>query len=344
MRIAVVTGEPSGRLYAGLVEEALATAASDTEIIRLEAAERRDTVLGFIEGIRSAPRLTRRLSAVRRHIAGIDPDLVLLAGFSNFNLPLGRACRRAGLPVAFLAPPQLWAWGSWRCALLRRAADLVICLFPFEADWLRRHGVRATFTGNPLAEAVRTSESRSAHPAWARTLERAGLRPDERYIVFLPGSRPSELAHHNRLFDTVKMHGYRSIRLAPASPLAPCRYDLLAHAEAGVVVSGTATLEAALLGLPQVACYHLGGPTRLLARLLVRTRRFALPNILLRRDAVPELLEPTSNAISRALRKLLSDPGCRSRARQDARELSGLLGPPGAAGRIARLLLDLTGL
>ncbi|HDQ99495.1 MAG TPA: hypothetical protein ENN51_04330, partial [candidate division WOR-3 bacterium] len=272
MRITVVTGEPSGRLYAGLVEEALAVAAPDTEIIRLEAAGHHDTVLGFTEGVRSAPRLTRRLSAVGRRIAGLGPDLVLLVGFSNFNLPLGRACRRVGLPVAFLAPPQLWAWGSWRCALLRRAADLVICLFPFEADWLRRRRVRAVFTGNPLVDAVRAGEGRTARSTRKMTLERLGMSQDQRYIAFLPGSRPSELTHHNRLFDTIEIPSYLCLRIAPDSPLAPHRYDLLAHADAAVIVSGTATLEAALLGLPQVVCYHLGGPTRLLARLMVRPR------------------------------------------------------------------------
>lgn len=324
MKIAVITGEASGRLYAGLVERALVAARPDTEIARFDAGREGDEVLGFAEGLRAAPRLERRLRDVHRRIAMAGPDLVLLTGFSNFNLPLGRACRRLGLPVVFLAPPQLWAWGGWRVGLLRSAADRVICLFGFEADPLRRRGIPAVFVGNPLADDCRSS-----------------AEPGGRGIAFLPGSRPGEVARHQRLFDAVRVGG-RRFTLEPGTPPAPARYDLLAGADAAVVTSGTATLETALLGVPQVVCYRLAPATRLLARLLVRTRWFALPNILLGRETVRELLNPTPALVARELRALLDRPETRARARRDAVELRRLLGPPGAAARIAELLLSTT--
>lgn len=339
-------GEPSGRLYAALVETAVARAAPAAVIHRFDAGRACGAVFGFVEGLRAAPALRRSLAETARAVAELRPDLVLLVGFSGYHLALGRRCRRLGLPVAFFAPPQLWAWGGWRAGALRRAADLVICLFGFEAKWLRARGIPAEFAGNPLADLARPAAGR------AETLSRLGLAPADRYLAFLPGSRPAERDWHRPVFDRVETPGRHRVWLLPDEPGDPAallaaaagRYDALAHADAAVVVSGTATLETALLGTPQVACYHLSPATRLLARLLVRSRRFALPNILLGRPSVPELLEPTPAAIGRELAALLADPARQARARQDARELRALLGPPGAAEHIARLLLDRAGL
>lgn len=332
MRVVVSTGEASGRLLARHVEVELERRAPGVELVRFNADRARGAVFGFAEGLRAAPALARDLAVAGRQIVRLAPDLVLLVGFSNFNLPLGRRCRRSGLPVAFLAPPQLWAWGGWRAGVLRRAADLVVCLFGFEADWLRRRGIRAEFVGNPLVDA-----------AGGRARQAAGGRR----IAFLPGSRPAETSYHRRVFAAVELPGYRREFVELEEPDEPARllaaaarrYDVMAGAEAAVVVSGTATLETALLGVPQVACYHLTPATRFLARMLVRGRRFALPNILLGRDVMPELLDPSPADVVRALSVLLADPGSGPRARQAAIELRELLGPPGATGRIAELLL-----
>lgn len=344
--IAVSTGEPSGRLYAGLVETALKRQQPDIRIVRLEAGRVQPAVFGFAESLWSAPALRRALKEDRRRLAELAPHLVLLVGFSNYNIALGRYCRGLGLPVVFLAPPQLWAWGGWRSRLLRQAADRCITLFPFEAEWLQARNIRADFLGNPLVDLVQVTSGRP------ETLARLGLEPDERYIAFLPGSRPAEREWHRPRFERVRLPGYRHIFMSADETLAGTesadpdmlpaaaarRYDLIAHADAAVVVSGTATLETALLGTPQVVCYHLAPISRLAARLLVRSRHFALPNILLGRKAVPELLEPAPARIRHELEILLTDPESRNRAEQAAARLRRLLGPPAAAERIARRL------
>jgi lipid-A-disaccharide synthase len=282
-----------------------------------------------------------RVSALLARTRALNPDAVVPVAFSGFNLRFGRCCREAGLPVVYVSPPQVWAWGGWRIRELRRAADSVVCLLPFEQSLLRRAGLDATYFGHPLID--------STDELWSREETRAalGLPRNGDYVAFLPGSRPEERSHHSPLFRelaAVVEQGTGSSAVfveigdqheSETVQDVEGRYSIIKHAAAAVVVSGTATLETALLGTPQVVCYHLGQPSRLLARLLVRVRHFALPNIVLGRSAIPELLEPTVRSTMAELKPLLTDPDRRRRMLEDYAEIRRVLGPPGAAKRIA---------
>jgi len=339
VRILVSCGEPSGWLFAGLLERALRSLESGLELIRPVHESLSESVVGFWEGLWVVPALRRRLSQTMVQVRRTNPDAVVLVGFSGFNLPFGFRCRRLGIPVVYYAPPQVWAWGRFRIGALKNAADKVVCLFPFEEGLLKQSGIDAVYLGYPLLDAVKATWSRH------RVLGSIGLCENDRYMVFLPGSRPAETRFHQPLFRRV-FQRLKAVMPDVCGVTLPCeagieaRYNIIRHAECAVVVSGTATLETALLGTPQVVSYHLSFVSRWLARIVVRQRYFSLPNILLDRPAVPEFLDPTAEQLYSEVLARLRGSSRRKQARQYSAKLKELLGPVGATERIARLVLQ----
>ncbi|MBM3315316.1 hypothetical protein FJY71_05685, partial [candidate division WOR-3 bacterium] len=319
--VAISAGELSGRLLASVVQEELGQDAGYVELV--EPGEP-GPVFGFWEGLRSGPAVRRALATALDRVARFRPDVALLVAFSGLNLRLGVALRRSGIPVVYLSPPQVWAWGAGRVRVLRQAADNVVCLYPFEVPLLCRAGVDAVFVGYPLLDLL------TREPA-----ERAG-------VALLPGSRPSEIAFHRPLFEQAaeRLDDVRWVE-PRGEGLGDCarRYGIIGSARAALVVSGTAALETALLGTPQVVCYHLSPLSRLAARALVRTRFFAMPNILAGERAVPEILEPEAGQLAQELSSALA-PERLEQAQDLARRLSRLLGPAGAGARIAQLVCE----
>ncbi len=348
MRILVSCGEPSGWLFAGLLEQALAGLAPGLRIIRPGNRGLSESVVGFWEGLRIAPALRRRLNRTVVQVEKMSPDVVVVIGFSGFNLELGVRCRNLGIPVVYLAPPQVWAWGRFRVRTLRKAADKVVCLFRFEEKLLGQAGIDAVFLGYPLLDMVKAALSKE------QVLVRLGLSADEKYVVFLPGSRLEETRFHRPLFKRVfcrlrqAVSGIRGVMVALGTRESlnemavglDARYSIIHHAECAVVVSGTACLETALLGTPQVVCYHLSAVSRLLAEVVVRRRQFALPNILLNERVIPELIEPTADRVLAEVLAMLGSPARQEQARRLSTKLGELLGPSGAMERIARLVLE----
>jgi len=319
--VAVSAGELSGRLLAAVVQKELGPDAGYVELVEPREP---GPVFGFREGLKSGTAVRRALATALDRVARLKPDVALLVAFSGLNLRLGVELRRRGVPVVYLSPPQVWAWGAGRVRVLRQAADKVVCLYPFEVPLLRRAGVDAVFLGYPLLDLL-------AHePA-----EREG-------VALLPGSRPSEVAFHRPLFEQAAI-GFGDVRWVEpqGEGLGDCarRYGIIGSARAALVVSGTAALETALLGTPQVVCYHLSLLSRLAARALVRTRFFALPNILEGERTVPEILEPRARQLAQELSSALA-PKRLEQAQVLARRLSRLLGPLGGGARIAQLVRE----
>jgi len=405
VRILASAGEASGRALLGLLKAELAQLDATGNVIPLHDQVGLEPVFGFVEGLRAGPKLRAALGRAEELAMKAAPDLAVLVSFSGLHLPLGRRLRRQGIPVLYLGPPQVWAWGGWRLRQLREAADQVVCLFRFEQELLRRTGIDARYFGYPLLDGVASEMSRR------QVLSRLGLGPDERYLVFLPGSRPAEVAYHAPLFDEVLIRLQPSVgRLSgvmvlvdsgPASStttaaqsasdeqvkmqdanlrgqnapsrgtdenprpsgqrresasrtgvlshpeprccmvVAQDRYDVMRQADCACAVSGTVTAELAILGVPMVVSYHLGWLSRAMARVLVRTPHFSLPNILAQRPLVPERLNPKPEWLVQTLQGLLSDPTRRQQQLAGLARVAAELGPPGAMRQVARLALDL---
>jgi lipid-A-disaccharide synthase len=358
MKAVVSAGEASGRVVLELFRQGMARLDPTCEVVSLAETDELGPVFGFAEGLRSGAIWRGVLGRAEEAIVRLAPDAVVLISFSGLHLPLGRRLRQRRIPVLYLGPPQVWAWGGWRKRRLRKAADKVVCLFRFEEEMLRRAGVDAVHYGYPLMDGVVSRLSRE------QTLARLGLGPSERYVVFLPGSRPAEIAYHEPLFRAAfeqlsrQERGMRGVMVMAEEgrsqnsevrsqkaevteggmvAIREDRYDVMRHAECACAVSGTVTAELAILGVPMVVCYHLPWLSRVLARVLVRIPHFALPNILARTRLVPEVLEPEPRDLARMLFPLMRDSEERRSQVAGLARVRAELGPPGAMARVAVL-------
>ncbi len=365
-------GEASGRVMLEQFRLEMGRIEPGCEVVSLAETGEPGPVFGFAEGLRSGLRSQDLIGRAGEAVEKLKPDVVVLVSFSGLHLPLGRRLRRRGLPVLYLGPPQVWAWGGWRKRRLRQAADKVVCLFRFEEEPLRRAGVDASYFGYPLLDSVKPESSR------AETLRRLGLGPGDRYVVFLPGSRPAETAYHVPLFEATHerlrelvpgIRGVMVVRDADASQrpearsqepdlqgqesvggrpsavgvlsVSHGRYEVMRHAECACAVSGTVTAELALLGVPMAVCYHLPALSRTLARLLVHTSYFALPNVLAGIRVVPEELEPGPGKLAALLAPLICDAEERSNQAAALRRVAAELGPAGGMERVCQTAVEM---
>lgn len=359
-RILVSAGEPSGDLHGAALVTVLRerfpgatiTGFGGPRMVAAGASVRWRmepyTALGFVEVVGKIPRHLRLLREFRRAFRAGEFDLVVVVDYPGFHLRVAEAARRAGIPVLYYVAPQLWAWRPGRARRLARAVDVLAVILPFEAEFFQSVGIAAEFVGHPLAE--------QARPARESARQALGIGSDERVLALFPGSRDGELGRLWPVFrdaarrlldegqcDRVVVAGTVSGRYPGVGPCQVVRNDsgaLLAAADAGLIKSGTTTLEAALAGLPMVVAYRVHPLTGWAARRLLRVRRISLVNLVAGRDVVPEFVQDaaTPSSLAAALTPLL-DAGSAERAAQAAglEEVRRRLGGPGAARTVAGL-------
>jgi len=316
------------------------------------------SVLGITEILARLPQLIRAMrglvgAAEKRH-----PVLAVLTDFPGFHLRLARKLKPLGVRNVYYICPQFWAWRPWRVRIVRRRFALALCIFPFEEKFFRDAGVPVKFIGHPLVGNVAPTQTREAFFA-AHNLD-----PSRKLVTILPGSRNSELARHLPLLREAcaMIHAEMPVQFAVAA--APGRTDLLrqgwssqlnvrviegqtyealAHADASIVCSGTATVEAALLDAPMVVVYRVSPLTAILAKPLVRTKFFSMVNLIAGREVVPELIQKdfTPEKVAAQTLRLLGDPRSVAAMRMELAEVRRKLGPPGAVERAADAIYGL---
>ena len=368
----LVAGEASGDLHGATLARALRELRPGCRLIgmggrdmaregvELLADVTAAAVAGGTEAIGRVPLLLR---AFRRLRAAVErsprPAALVLIDFPEFNLRLARVARRAGVPVVYFIPPQLWAWRGRRIRTIRRLVSLVLAVFPFELPLYRSAGVRVEFVGHPLLDLL------DGAPARAEARRELGLDPAACVIGLLPGSRREEV---ERLLPVMREAVERVTRARPATryvlglaptvePSAVARHldarppiavvaqrphTVMRAADLLLVSSGTATLEAALLGTPMIVAYRFSRTTELMVRFLVRVPWMSLANLALGRGVVPELYQAavTGERLADEALRLLGDAGALEAQREAFRELGGQLGTPGVGARAARLVLE----
>jgi lipid-A-disaccharide synthase len=371
-RIMIVAGEASGDLHGGdLAREILARDPS-CEMFgiageKMRAAGVRAIVktedihgLGLSELASTIGRTVRVFFELRRIIRREKPDLVILIDYAEFNLILSGTARRNGVPVLYYITPQVWAWRRGRIDKLVDRADRLAVVLPFEAELYHRAGERVSFVGHPLLDRIASIQNRD------ETLKRHGFPPRARIISILPGSRRAEIRY---LLDPMvkaarivaRDHDLQiALALAPTLSRAELTevgradltgitivendtYNIVATSELALVASGTATLETALLGCPEVIVYKVSPLTYFLGRMLVTGVDYiGMPNILAGRQIVPELIQRdvTVEKIVRAAEPLLS-PSIRADTAAALKALREKLGSPGAAARVASIALEM---
>lgn len=366
--VLLVAGEASGDLHGGALLRALrrrtpALQVSGVGGARLRAAGMEIladvsslSAAGVVEILGSLRRHHRVMRLLKRCMDRRRPDVVVLIDYPGFNQLVAREAHRRGIPVFFYIAPQVWAWGRGRARRMAGTIDRLAVIFPFEEGLFNAHGRDvARYVGHPLLDEIKVTANRQ------QTRRRHGLDPQRPLLALMPGSRRSEI--HLLLppllaaAERLRAQGWQVVLLRASTidptllervaggPLAiPCIADdtvnLLHAADGALVSSGTATLQAALLGCPHVIVYRFNWLTYLLARLVTRHRVLGLPNVILGRLVFPELVQEHVNAaeLVAALQELLADrPGVEAAIA----ELRGSMGPAGASGRAADALLEL---
>jgi lipid-A-disaccharide synthase len=368
----VSCGEPSGDLYAGALVRELARLCPGIAVHgmggdHLQAAGatlvgdyRGLTVTGLVEALRVLPQSYAMYRRLVRAARERRPDVLVVIDFPDFNFRLAAAVRALGIPVVYYIAPQVWAWRSGRMRTLRRIADRILVIFPFEPEIYERAGTRATFVGHPLVDLARATQPRE------RFLASVGLAPDRPVVGLLPGSRPNELAQIlpglveaaaliARSEPSAQFLLARAPHLPDAAlaPLAASRVpiavasasadDVLAASTVVVTASGTATVQTALHERPMVIVYRVAPLTYALGRPLVHVDTFGMVNLVAGRRVAPELIQGdfTPDAVARETLRLMAPGAERDQAIAAMREVRAKLGGEGASRRAAESILDL---
>ena len=314
--------------------------------------------MGFSEVIRNIGSIRRNLKLARKVLEKVRPDCLILIDYPSFNLKVAATAHNAGIPVYYYISPKVWAWKEWRVKTIKKLVDKMFVIFPFEVEWYRsRHGMDVTYVGNPsiaeidaaIAAAPDADEFSSRHKLRQRPI-----------IALLPGSRRGEIRNNLpvMLNAAAAFVQYQAV-VAGAPGIEPEFYaqfgnfpvvtgdtmNLLAVCRAALVTSGTATLEAALAGVPQVACYRANGSElsyKIMQRLL-SVDFVTLPNLILGREAIAEKLlhQCTPVAVAEALSPLTAlTSKKRQKMLDDYKEMRAILGDGDAAENTARLIVD----
>lgn len=317
--------------------------------------------VGFQESLRFVRPLRRVMTQLRHLVRTEPPDLAVLVDNEGFNGLLARFLHREGIPFVYYLPPQVWFWGEWRARSIAERATAIIPAFRAEAEIYAQAGGRVEWHGHPLLDIVRPEVA----PEMA--FSRLGLEPSRRTIAIMPGSRFQEIEQlAEPMLQSVKIIRQHYPGLQVILPLAaphlllPIQtaleranmrndvtlvqsgvYSVLSKCSLVLLASGTATLEAALLGVPMVVAYRVAPVTYLIGRQLVRSRFIAMPNILLDEAVVPELIqhEVTSTRLAEEALAILSDDERTERLRHKLGMIRPMLGRPGVFDRAARFLL-----
>jgi lipid-A-disaccharide synthase len=377
MRFALVAGEASGDTLGAALIVALRRKYPNAEFAGVAGPAMKSagcaawhdieelSVMGLTEVLSSLPRLWRLRADLRRQILAWRPDVFIGVDYKEFNLGLARLLKKAGLLTVQYVSPQVWAWRQGRVRTIGGSVDLVLCLFPFEPDFYREHGVRAAFVGHPLADQIPLEVDRAAARA------ELGIDANARVLAVLPGSRRAEVERLAEEFagaaellaaefpgllciapmvtpalrDIFAAHCTRRAPRAAVRMLDGNARRALAAADVVLVASGTATLEAALCNRPMVVAYKLGAITALLLKKLglVKVRHFSQPNLLAGKELVPEFFQQDANAanLSAALARWLTRPDEVARLRSEFAAIHTRLrcnGAERAADEIAGLL------
>lgn len=373
MKYMVVAGEASGDLHASEVMSRLRVLDPEAEFrflggdLMAKAARRNPeihyekmNVMGFTAVLRHLPTILSNLRVARRLVREWRPDVLLLVDYPSFNLRLAKYAHRLGIRVDWLISPKVWAWKEWRVRTLRRVVSHMYCILPFEIPFYRKHGYEAaTYVGNPSVGEI---DYALGHlPPLRHFLERQGITDQRPIIALLPGSRRGEIAANLPLMlEAARRFGDFQIIVA-AAPAVPERFyreiaqdpgltlvfgstvTLLKYARAALVTSGTATLETALVGTPQVVCYRANGKrwTYDLMKRLLKVRYVSLPNLIMDNNIVPELLLHmcTAEGIAHELAPLLQSSPRREWQLSGYKAMRRRLGTGNAAETTAKKVL-----
>ena len=367
MKYFIVAGEPSGDLHGSNLMRGLQAEDSEAQfrfwggdkMAEVGGAEnlakhyRELSFFGIAQVIRNLKTIVGQIDECKRDIEAYNPDVVILIDYPSFNMRIAKWAKEHGIKVYYYIAPKVWAWKEWRVKGIRKYVDRLYTIFPFETEYFRSKGIEPIFCGNPLCDSI--AQYKAQMPSREEYLKECNL--DERPIVaLLAGSRRSEIK--DNLADMIAISKnfpeyqfvvaavpwiekelYDKI-LANSGVRFVCNktYDTLIYAEAAIVTSGTATLETALIGTPEIVMYHVPKLYEWLRPIVLKIPYISLVNINLNRECVREIVvnKIDVEAVSEELRATLEGGSKRAKMLAEFAELQGMMGGKGSSHRVAQ--------
>lgn len=369
MKYFIIAGEPSGDLHGSNLLRNLLTADPDADIScwggdmmkeaggKLLKHYRETAFMGAWEVLVNIRKVKANFAECRSQINTIKPDVVILIDYPGFNMRIAKYVKHLGIRVFYYISPKFWAWKEGRVEKIKKYVDRLYIIFPFEKAFFKKHGYDAVYLGNPLIDQVGSWRRETGDRKTLMNSLGLGEKP---VIALLAGSRlqevkkilPEMVSVANSLpdyqfvvagMDHVPDKIYRDIiGLVPVTVIYKKTYDLLAVAEAALVTSGTATLEAALFDVPQIVCYKTSALTYRIGKMLVKVRFLSLVNLIMDREVVRELIQTDLNQMSlyRELQGIIRTGHKHDIIRADYKQLRRMLGDTGASARIASDMVE----
>lgn len=362
MKYFFIAGEASGDLHASNLASALLREDSAAQLMgwggpRMQAAGvevlkdyKSLAFMGFAEVVRNIQTILNNFKACRADIRSFQPDVLVLVDYPGFNLRMARWAHRQGIKVFYYISPQLWAWHSSRVKQVKAYVDRMFVILPFEKAFYAKHGIAVDFVGHPLLDALNQLEP-DPHFFSKHQLTQKPV------VALLPGSRKQEIQRKLPVMTAVAKFFpdyqfiiagvsyqdpslYTQYTTGEVPVIVDDTYQLLMHSDAALVTSGTATLEAALLRVPEVVCYKGGALSYQIGKRLVNVPYISLVNLIMEEEVVKELIQGhlNTNQLKDALRHILQ-PEVQQLLKDKYALLRKKLGGMGASARAAQLMV-----
>lgn len=364
MKYYLIAGERSGDFHAANLMHELRGQDSDAQfrcwggdMMQAEGGElvhhyQDLAIMGFVEAATSVLKFRGYLKQCQQDLLAYKPNVLILVDYAGFNLRMAKIAKEQGIKVFYYISPKIWAWNQGRVEKVKERVDKMFVILPFEEEFYQKFGYAVDYAGNPTADAVAEFEPT------ADFFERNRLDPDKPIIAVLPGSRKQEIEEmlHEMIAILPGFQNYQFI-VAGVTNLDPNYYrhfhrngirfvfdqtfDLLSHAKAALVTSGTATLETALFGVPQIVCYRTSALSYAIGKMVIKVPYISLVNLIAGREVVKELIQGEFNArnLLDELRTLLTDADYMARMQTGYTELREKLGHHQAAKKTAELMV-----
>ena len=369
----MIAGEASGDLHGShLVKEMLSLDPSlqfygvggekmKNEGVELIADSKEMAVVGITEVLLKLKRIFHIYRKLKNSLAANSPSLVILIDYPDFNLRFAREVKKKNIPIVYYISPQVWAWRKGRIKKIGRLIKKMIVIFPFEKKFYEEAKIDVDFVGHPLLDSIRSQFSRE------EAFQKFSLTPGVTTIGLLPGSRMNEIKRH--LPPMVEAISSISQQINPVQfiiPVAPGLdwgevqnlvgskrenirvvenniYDVMRISDVVIVASGTATIEAAIMGAPMIVVYRVSPFTYLLGKMLIKVKNIGMVNIIAGKTVVPELIQKdvTPEKITSTVVQILNNPSKQEEMKKELSSVKEKIGNPGASFRAAQIIINL---
>ncbi len=369
MKLFFVAGEPSGDLHAANCMKELLKINSQITFA-FTGGQRMETVcgvkslipiekmafMGFLEVVSNLRTIQKNFTTVKKYLLEHKPNALILVDYPGFNLKIAKWAFKNNIRVYYYISPTVWAWKKNRAEYIRKYVRKLFTILPFEKEFYAKMGIDVAYVGHPLLDSIEAEKR--ALPSKETFIKQNNLS-EKPIIAVLPGSRKQEVERmlHVMLSVQDKFPEYqfvvagttslpKSIYTSASGKRITCVYNqtyaLMNYACAGIIKSGTSTLESALMNLPQVVCYKTGNISFSIAKKLVNVKYISLVNLILDKPCVKELIQNECNnlSIEQELKKILSDERYKQNMLNDYNRLSEMLGSGGASKKIAQLIME----